>query len=439
MPSSAAEIPAPASPSESAAVTTAAPLPTLAPSAPNREAAILVAAASNNDTVVDAPTPTVTSRTAAIPENPTPITSSVGKGARNKPDDVRAVQRRLIVLGYPIEVDGRSSPALHKGIQEVLTPFIREQANMVSISREAVPAMLVPTGPLASYFFGVGNARLSESRATTRLSEPVGTGQANQEEDVRKVQSRLAELGFPVSVDGFFGQETSHFLRLFGSLVVGTDQHSHVADLVGTKGPKSCCACGPCSATTVADSVGPGSILAERLFSDDAPGWTRFPEGGAGWVNTDRDGYDYGAKRSLEVLNRAGERFEAYMRKNPSAPAIALNDVSKKNGTVAVTARGRAEHGSHRNGIDLDIRLPKHPGNGEPWGTRTDSRAYDRETMYAMIEAFATDEMVERVLIQDPDLLARAARDKKPWASKLQLDPGHIDHAHVDVKHATER
>ncbi|MBI5509209.1 MAG: penicillin-insensitive murein endopeptidase [Deltaproteobacteria bacterium] len=245
------------------------------------------------------------------------------------------------------------------------------------------------------------------------LAATVGTRATNRTDDVRVIQKRLAELGFPVKADGVFRPEVSRYLKIFASMCAGREQW-----------------------TDLADKVAANNDLGRALFHKDAPRWVEVAPGGPGWVSIDRDGYNWGAAKTLEVVDKAGQRYQKYLDKQASGSGVRImvNDISRKQGTVLAKGKGIPEHQTHRNGLDIDLRLPKKGGDAvQQIGTHVGWADYDRDTMFVMIEAFASQPEVERILFNDPKLLERAKRESKPWADKLVLDNEHIHHAHVDI------
>lgn len=394
--------------------------------AAKRPKPIMLASASSSALSLAAPAVS----TGEVPQAPAgvPIRSTVGKGAMNRPADVRAVQERLRELGAEVVVSGRFDDATSRALKAVLADFMRNQGATQTTDR------LVPTSPITSYFFGVANERLSQARARVPLTAAVGSGQANHAADVRAVQERLREIGFDVAADGEFGSQTSRFIRLFASMVFGVEQLAHAPDVVA-----GCCACGGCDGGIVTDALQPGSVTAERLFAPDAPRWTTIPDSGVGFVLTDKEGYSYVTERALRVLERAGERYAQYLATDVNAVPFAINDASLHDGSVRTTSSGRPEHQSHRNGLDIDIRLPRKAVYGEQrYGVRVGDPAYDSEATYEIIRAFGRDDQVERILTGDRALITRAQAAEEPWAYKLQYDAAHKDHLHVDVLPPTD-
>jgi peptidoglycan hydrolase-like protein with peptidoglycan-binding domain len=237
-----------------------------------------------------------------------------------------------------------------------------------------------------------------------RLTAAVGPGQPNNKEDVKKIQTRLRELGLPVGVDGSYGPNTQRGIDVYKSMLGGDDRTKHLEDR----------------------TIRPGDKTHQALVSDDAPRWQEMPKSGPGFVNTDWDAHDYGSSQVANVIKNAGQRYQNdYRSKNPGASLITTNDVSKKRGGDT------KDHETHENGLDLDVRLPRTDGQS---GTKINRSDYDKDATYAVLKAFGQDPDVERILFGDKALIQKARDNKEPWAHKLMDAKGHRDHIHVDIR-----
>jgi len=236
----------------------------------------------------------------------------------------------------------------------------------------------------------------------------VGAGASNRTNDVKAVQQRLSDLGFEVTVDGRIGPQTKGAIQLFASIVQDKVKHHQASS-----------------------KLTPNGSLTKRLFSDDAPRWVATPSSGVGFKNIDIDGYSRGTARTMAAIAEAGRQFQTY-RNDHAAQPIQINDISRKDGTVKTTRSGKPEHVSHRNGLDIDVRLPR--TNGAAGGTKVSYSSYDRDAAYAIIDAFCSQPNVTRVLLNDPEIKARAVREGKSWADKFVVERHHNDHFHFDIK-----
>ena len=234
------------------------------------------------------------------------------------------------------------------------------------------------------------------------INAAVGPGLANRPDDVRLLQARLKELGFPVGVDGQFGRNTERALQVFRAMLTGNEE---IAEEPGR--------------------IEPGDLLHHALTMEAPPRWVEMPRSGPGFINEDTDHFGHGSEEAKLLLEEAGATYARdHLATNPSAARLALNDVSKKDGGKT------RDHETHQTGLDLDFRLPKKDGTAGSDVRRTD---YDREATWAMLKALGNNPRVERMLFTDPVLAERAKAE--PWGFKLQ-DGGavHKNHIHVDVK-----
>jgi hypothetical protein len=244
------------------------------------------------------------------------------------------------------------------------------------------------------------------------IASSVGTGSKNRTDDVRVVQRQLASLGFPVQVTGVFSKQTSQYLKIFASICSGMERW-----------------------TTVSDRVTAKNDLARWLVHPGAPRWNAVPAQGPGFVRIDRDGYGWGTNWTMEAIAAAAGAYETKRLAAATAmPPIMINDVSRVAGDVLY--RGKIpEHVTHRNGLDIDVRLPKKGGDGVPQtGTRVGWTDYDRDATYQVLCAFGALPDVSRFLLNDPVLKRRAQTEGKPWAKKLVIDRKHQDHVHFDIR-----
>lgn len=251
--------------------------------------------------------------------------------------------------------------------------------------------------------FATNEVASSEGVVALSLSRGVGPGQSNRAEDVRAVQDRLTQLGFSPPTHGRFDRATERTLRVFEALVTGRE---------GVSGTNA--------------KLQPGSDLLNALSSPHAPRWVRVPASGPGFVNNDVDGYSHATDRLVSVVRDAGQRYaDGYLASHPSAASISLNDASRREGGP------NRDHSTHEIGLDLDLRLPKKDGTS---GSNVLWRDYDREATYAIIEAFAKDSRVERVLCSDRKLLQRISTSDVAWKHKVVYGgASHRNHLHIDI------
>ena len=246
-------------------------------------------------------------------------------------------------------------------------------------------------------------SNLAEGPNPVRMDASVGPHGANRASDVRAIQQRLKDLGFRITVDGEYGPQTERALKTFESIIRGTERGS---DVNGT--------------------IRNGTTLHRMLESNDAPRWVEVPKSGVGFHNVDADNHDFGTTHLVEVLKDCAKNYHHdYWSAHPDSARIATNDASVPSGGDT------HDHHTHENGLDLDLRLPRKDGGS---GSRTDWSNYDHNASYAMVEAFAEDDRVERVIISDPLIHSRIAASQPSWGHKV-FDGGksHKSHIHVDV------
>ncbi len=242
------------------------------------------------------------------------------------------------------------------------------------------------------------------ARARFALGASVGPGKPNAPADVRVLQRRLKELGFEVAVNGQLNRETENAIRSYRSSVLGTDFTSDEAACIELN-----------------------DAIDHALSSAAPPRWEKMPAEGLGFVNDDTDGYSFGADEAKTALLEIGASYARHhLTAHPAAMRLSLNDVSTRNGGP------NRDHETHQNGLDLDFRLPRKDGVA---GTAVNHADYDREAAWAMLQAMAQSQRVERVLFSDPELLARVKRTQPEWAYKVfDGGPVHTNHIHIDVK-----
>ena len=346
------------------------------------------------------------------PRGPLDLVAAVGVGAPNDSRDVDRVQMALVpeYLGVGDFVRGEFGETTERALLAFL-------GNPTA----ACDQRITPTGAAADRLAAHESAQLNSVAPPpppfALVTDPfiqssVGAnGDERRGDNVKAVQVRLRELGFPVEVDGQFGPKTETYIRLFASIVEGKEQHHN--------------------ATATLEPYG---TVTQALFSPDAPTWVQVKDGGIGWKSVDRDHYDYAVNKTLTVLEQVGAAYQQeFLSTHPTSSLIKVNDVSREDGKV-VWRNGAPEHRSHRNGLDVDISLPKKAGSDNfDGGTRTDWADYDQEAAFAIIKAFAENPDVERVIVGDKELRDRALASGHTWATKLLFDEHHSNHLHVDI------
>lgn len=282
-------------------------------------------------------------------------------------------------------------------------PTIRDAAAALDGARESMSAEELARARNELWRSFVSRAAPPPAPVNVPLTGGVGPGLQNKPEDLASIRARLADLGFPTGTSGRWDRATERGLRLFEAIVTGRE------GIAGTTG-----------------RVQPGSALHDALSASDAPRWVKMPSSGPGFVNNDIDGYSYGVDRLAAVVADAASHYETgYRTANPDSALISLNDASRRDGGP------NRDHETHEVGLDLDIRLPRKDGTS---GSDVRWRDYDRNATRAIIEAFARDPRVERVLTSDRTLLREISRGNAPWKDKVVYGGAqHRNHLHIDV------
>jgi len=233
------------------------------------------------------------------------------------------------------------------------------------------------------------------------LEGSVGKGGQNREQDVLKVQSRLAELGFNwVEPDGDIGPITIRTIRLFQAMKNGT----HTVEGSSLNDGRI--------------DVGGGTHT--WLQARNAPRWQRFPDGSVGegfQKHVDGDQHDFGSEWLASTIVAAAARYrDNFLSSHAGKALIAVNDVSLPRGGDS------PHHAGHETGLDADLRLPKK--DGKSGGITHNSVEYDRESARAMLVALRAQPLVVRLRFNDPTLIAEGL---------CVFTAGHDNHIHVDI------
>jgi hypothetical protein len=118
-----------------------------------------------------------------------------------------------------------------------------------------------------------------------------------------------------------------------------------------------------------------------------------------------------------ETIELAGEIYrDSYMWDSPEAAPIRVMYVGLERG-------GDTVHKGHEAGLQADFRLPRTDGVNEG-GLWTNNPPYDRNATRAMLEAFWECPLVDKILFNDPDLIAEEL---------CESEPDHDNHFHVSL------
>jgi hypothetical protein len=239
------------------------------------------------------------------------------------------------------------------------------------------------------------------------IESSVGLGGANKPDDVRAVKTRLIELGFDwLAVAGVIDQVdqlTIDTFKLFQTIKQGLN-------------------------TIIGDGrVDVNGDTLKWLQASNAPLWQTMPAGSRaeGFVNDEladhSDHHDFGTNWLADTLRGAGAKYKAdFLSLHPNAAVLSINDTSLPRGGFTKA------HKTHQSGLASDIRLPHKDGN--VGGITVGQTAYDRSVMRAMLNAFLTQPLAKRVLLNDSVLMAEGI---------CSFADGHDNHAHFEVKPPT--
>lgn len=231
------------------------------------------------------------------------------------------------------------------------------------------------------------------------LSGSVGNGGINNDTDVQRVKTRLADLGFAINRDSVADSDTIDRIKLFQSSIKG-------AVVINGDGR--------------VDIDGPTHKF---LQAANAPQWTEMPKGSAteGFINHDAvqgDNHDYGTNWMVETIQEAAQKYITdYRATHPNAAVIQTNNLSLPMGGDT------PHHGTHETGLSCDIRVPRLDGRA---GTTINSNQYDRNSMRAMLKAIRGQRKYEikEIFFNDFILITEG----------LCIEVlGHHNHAHINI------
>jgi GH24 family phage-related lysozyme (muramidase) len=234
------------------------------------------------------------------------------------------------------------------------------------------------------------------------LKGSVGQGGKNNHSDVKSVQQRLKDLGYPIGdVDGICGNKTIQMIRLFQSIISG-------------------------QSTVNGDGrVDVNGKTHQWLQAKNAPKWQVMPNTNAAISFRNQeleetwDHHDYGTNWLTEmVLWIAKDYHNTYRSKAKGSSAFSINDASLPHGG------NTPDHSGHETGLAVDIFLPRKDGlNGGI--DYLDSR-YDRAASEAVLRSINRCPLVNksRIFFNDPYLV------QKGLCKSVR---GHHHHYHVEV------
>jgi len=235
------------------------------------------------------------------------------------------------------------------------------------------------------------------------LSDSVGHRGRNEAKDVRATKNQLAYLGFDFfKHNGTADQGFIVAINLFQSII-----HGH--HVLGGRG--------------VDGRIDPRGFTITYLNSNNAPNWVLMPLQGPGFINHElkdtEDNHDYGTNWMSETLKGAGRIYSAtYLKRNPVASKIAVNDVSIEQGGDT------PDHRTHETGLSCDIRLPRIDGSWGDISNPNTNKQYDRSAMRAQLKALWKQALVETILFNDAILIDEGL---------CEHHVGHGDHVHFTI------
>lgn len=270
-----------------------------------------------------------------------------------------------------------------------------------------------------------GGPDISSDTSTFNIEDDIGPGKKNNLEDVRRLQSRLFELGYVwvrQDKNGVFGNQTKRALRLFQAIINGDK---------GKKGESRLC-----NIDKITEKYGVTGIVSVAdityfwLRAENAPRWQEMPEEGEGFENNQvktQDKERFGTDWLADTIVKAGASYANDYRNsrlevtknNPYVPALLT-----ANYTTAETGGCYYKHSTHGTGLDCDIRLPKTDGTASG-GITWKNKNYDRNAMRAMLEALRAQPLCDKIFFNDEELIKEGLCEKHS---------NHDNHVHLSIK-----
>ncbi len=228
----------------------------------------------------------------------------------------------------------------------------------------------------------------------------VGRGGANNSEDVRKVKSRLHELGFNwIGSSNSVNTGTIQAIQLFQSIIVGR------SNVLGD------------------GRVDPDGLTLDWLRANNAPRWQLMPktDKANGFRNFEledtSDNHDFGTDWLAKTILAAAKDYQQTFRNaNPNASLFVINNVSLPVGGDTPT------HAGHETGLMCDVLLPRK--DGDFGGITFRDAIYDQQAMRAILQSIRRQKLVRAVFFNDPKLITEGLCD---------FVAGHDNHVHFEI------
>lgn len=232
------------------------------------------------------------------------------------------------------------------------------------------------------------------------LTRSVGAGGGNIAGDVRTVQQRLKDLGYPVTVDGVVGTGTIAQIKLFQSIIQGR------SSIAGD------------------GRVDPNGATHQWLQAENAPRWMVMPPTNLaiGYRNRELeetwDNHDYGTSWLADAILAIAKHYQTtYRSKYPKKAPFTINDVSIPHGG------NTPDHAGHETGLMCDVFLPrKDGGTGLPTYATAE---YDQDACRAMLLSIRQYPLFKLAYFNDPQLIKEGL---------CRQAGGHHHHIHFEIK-----
>lgn len=247
------------------------------------------------------------------------------------------------------------------------------------------------------------------------IKESVGSGGANKEPDVLAVKKRLIELGFNwLKADSAVDSTTIKTIRLFQSIIQGSNS-----------------------------ITGDGKISVNKnthhwLQAKNAPRWQTMSAGSSaeGYVNyelTDtKDTHDYGTNWLDQTIKSVAIHYrDNYLKSNPNAALLTVNDVSPEQGG------NTKDHSGHEAGLACDLQLPR--TDGKAGFVTYKDKIYDQNAARGVLQALNAQPNVSAIYFNDAKLAGEGlCRTEGSWCSnKTTKWLCHDNHIHFEIKPPT--